>query len=328
MAHYISAIHQLFPSRPTYTEKDIPDLSGKVYLVTGANTGIGKEVARILYSKNAAVYIAARNAEKGANAITSIKAAHPSSNGRLELLQLDLSDLATIKASAEAFLAKESRLDVLFNNAGVMFPPNGSKTAQGYDLQLGTNCLGPFLFTQLLTPTLIATAKTAPKGSARVVWVSSSAADHLNPRGGIDFDNLDYKRDIFYAWKYGISKAGNYYHATEYARRYRDDGIVSVSLNPGNLKSELDRNCNFVEMLFRNATTYPAVNGAYTELFAALSDEVNLENSGAWIIPWGRIGNIRWDLLEGSRPEEEGGTGFAQRFWKWSEEQTSRYALV
>ena len=87
--------------------------------MTGANTGIGKEVARILYSKNAAVWIAARNGEKGVNAITSIKEAHPSSGGRLESLQLDLSDLATIRASAEAFLAKEKRLDVLINNAGV-----------------------------------------------------------------------------------------------------------------------------------------------------------------------------------------------------------------
>ncbi|KAJ8115088.1 hypothetical protein ONZ43_g4747 [Nemania bipapillata] len=327
MARYISTIYQLFPGTPTYTEQDIPDLSGKVYLVTGANTGIGKEVAQILYSKNAVVYITARNVEKGANAIASIKETHPASTGRLELIQLDLSDLTTIKASAEAFLAKEKRLDVLFNNAGVMLPPTGSKTAQGYELQLGTNCLGPFLFTQFLTPTLAATAKTAPKGSVRVVWVSSSAADHLNPRGGIDLDNLDYKRDVFYPLKYGISKVGNYYHATEYARRHRDDGIVSVSLNPGNLMSELDRNCNFFEMLFRNATTYPTVNGAYTELFAALSDEVSLENSGAWIVPWGRIDNIRQDLFEGSRPEEEGGTGIAKKFWEWSEQQTGQYAI-
>ncbi|KAI1187097.1 short-chain dehydrogenase [Nemania serpens] len=328
MAHYITAIHQLFPGRPTYTEDEIPDLSGKVYLVTGANTGIGKEVARILYSKNAAVWIAARNAEKGANAIASIREAHPSSSGRLELLQLDLSDLTTIKASAEAFLAKEKRLDVLINNAGVMLPPHGSKTAQGYELQLGTNCLGPFLFTQLLTPTLISTAKTAPKGSVRVIWASSSTAEHLSPRGGVDLDNLDYKRDVFNAWKYGISKAGNYYYATEYARRHRDDGIVSVSFNPGNLKSDLDRNCNFFEMLFRHATTYPTVNGAYTELFAAISEEVGMPNSGAWIVPWGRIENIRKDLLEGSKPEEEGGTGIAQKFWKWSEQQTSQYASV
>ncbi|KAI8628713.1 short-chain dehydrogenase [Xylariaceae sp. FL1651] len=326
MSHYISAIRQILPGKPTYTEEDIPDLSGKVYLVTGANTGIGKEVARILYSKNAVVWATARNDEKGANAIASIKEAHPSSKGRLGHLHLDLSDLATIKASAETFLAKEKQLDVLFNNAGVMFPPKGSKTAQGYELQLGTNCLGPFLFTQLLTPTLIATAKTAPRGSVRVVWVSSSAADHLNPKGGIDMDNLDYKRDIFYAWKYGISKAGNYYHATEYARRHRDDGIVSVSLNPGNLRTELDRNCSAIEMLFRYATVYPTINGAYTELFAGVSDKVDMEHSGAWIVPWGRFDNIRKDLLEGSQPEEEGGTGIAQKFWKWSEEQTSPYA--
>ncbi|KAI8952385.1 short-chain dehydrogenase [Xylaria longipes] len=325
MAHYISAVYQLLPGKPTYTEKDITDLSGKVYMVTGANTGIGREVARILYSKNATVWVAARNPEKGAGAIASIREAHPSSDGRLELLHLDLSDLSTIKTSAEAFLAREKRLDVLFNNAGVMFPPHGSKTAQGHELQLGTNCLGPFLFTQLLTPILISTAKMAARGSVRVVWTSSSAAEHLNPKGGIDFDNLDYKRDAFYAWKYGISKVGNYYHATEYARRHRDDGIVSVSLNPGNLKSDLDRNCNYFEMLFRNVTTYPTINGAYTTLFAGISDEVQ-GNSGAWIVPWGRIEDIRKDLLEGSKPEEEGGTGIAQKFWKWSEEQTSRYA--
>ncbi|KAI0486798.1 short-chain dehydrogenase [Xylaria cf. heliscus] len=325
MAHYVSAVYQLLPGKPTYTEKDITDLSGKVYMVTGANTGIGKEVARILYSKNATVWVAARNAEKGASAIASIREAHPSSDGRLEFLHLDLSDLSTIKTAAEVFLARENRLDVLFNNAGVMFPPHGRKTAQGHELQLGTNCLGPFLFTQLLTPILITTAETAATGSVRVVWTSSSAAEHLNPKGGIDLDNLDYKRDTFYAWKYGISKAGNYYHATEYARRHRDDGIVSVALNPGNLKSELDRNCNFLEMLFRNATTYPTINGAYTTLFSGISDEVK-ENSGAWIVPWGRIEAIRKDLLEGSKPEEEGGTGVAQKFWKWCEEQTSRYA--
>ncbi|KAI1818756.1 short-chain dehydrogenase [Poronia punctata] len=326
MSHYISAIHQALPGKPTYTENDISDLSEKVYIVTGANTGIGKEVARILYSKNAIVWVAARNEEKAANAISSIKDTHPDSKGRLEFLKLDLSDLTTIKASVEAFLAKEKRLDVLFNNAGVMIPPKGSKTAQGYELQLGTNCLGHFLFTQLLTPMLVETAKKAPKGSVRVVWVSSSAADHLSPKGGVELDNLDYKREVLYPYKYGISKAGNYYHATEYARRHRDDGIVSVSLNPGNLKSDLDRNCNWIEMLFRKATTYPTVNGAYTELFAGVSDQVNLDKTGSWIVPWGRFEKIRSDIYEGSKSEEEGGTGIAQKFWKWSEEQTSPYA--
>ncbi|KAI1395243.1 short-chain dehydrogenase [Hypoxylon fuscum] len=326
MSVYIEAFRQIFPGKPTYTEKDIGDLSGKVYLVTGANTGVGKELAQILFSKNATVWIAARNEEKGRIAIESIREAHPSSTGKLEFLHLDLSDLTTIKKSAETFLSKEKQLHVLFNNAGVMLPPNGSKTAQGYELQLGTNNLGPFLFTELLTPTLINTAKASTAGSVRVVWVSSSAAELLLPvAGGIDLDNLDYKKDIFYAYKYGVSKAGNYYHATEYARRHRNDGIVSLSLNPGNLKTELDRHCNAFEMLYRKATVYPAINGAYTELFAGLSDEITLEKTGGWIVPWGRISEIRKDLKSGSTPPSEGGTGIAQKFWDWTEEQVKPY---
>ncbi|KAI1144376.1 short-chain dehydrogenase [Hypoxylon sp. FL0543] len=326
MSFYISAIRQVFPGRPTYTEKDIPDLAGKVCLVTGANTGVGKEVARILFSKNATVWVAARNEEKGRNAIQSIREAHPESTGKLEFLRLDLSDLTTIKESAETFLAKEKRLHVLFNNAGVMMPPQGSKSPQGYELQIATNNLGPFLFTKLLTPTLAETAKLSPEGSVRVIWVSSSAAETLIPvKGGIDLDNLDYKKDIFYAYKYGVSKVGNYYHSTEYARRHRKDGIVSLSLNPGNLKTELDRYRNPIELLLRRLTVYPAVNGAYTELFAGLSNEATLEKSGGWIIPWGRFSDIRADVLQGSKPQAEGGTGIAEKFWEWTEEQVKPY---
>ncbi len=186
-------------------------------------------MAQILFFKNATVWVTSRNEEKGRNAIQSIQEAFPSSTGKLVYLYLDLSDLTIVKKAAEIFLAEENQLHVLFNNAGVMKPPEGSKSAQGYELQLGTNNLGPFLFTQLLTPTLVETAKASPEGNVRVVWVSSSAAEHLLPcEGGIDVDNLDYKKPIFYAFKYGVSKAGNYYHATEYARRHRQDGIVSL----------------------------------------------------------------------------------------------------
>ncbi|KAI0018959.1 hypothetical protein F4780DRAFT_748572 [Xylariomycetidae sp. FL0641] len=323
---YVSALSQAMPGKPTFTEKDIPDKSGQVFLVTGANTGVGKEVAQILYSKNGTVWVAARNEEKGNNAIKSIKEACPESKGTLHFLHLDLSDLTTIKKAAETFLAQESKLHVFFNNAGVMIPPKGSKTAQGYELQLGTNNLGHFLFTQLLTPILVETAKTAPKNTVRVVWVSSSAADHLSPKGGVELDNLDYKRDMINIYKYGVSKAGNYYQSAEFARRHRDDGIISVALNPGNLKSELDRSANCLQMIFRYATTYPTINGAYTELFAGVSEDVTLEHTGGWIVPWGRFSDIRSDLEQGSKPESEGGTGIAQKFWEWCEEQTKSYA--
>jgi retinol dehydrogenase 12 len=139
-----------------------------------------------------------------------------------------LDDLTTIKASAEEFLAKETRLDVLWNNAGVMLPPQGSKTKQNYELQLGTNVVAPFLFTKLLTPILTKTAQSSPAGSVRVVWVSSSAARRFAPQGGVDLSNLDYKKDESAWHKYGVSKAGNILHAKEFAKQYKNQGIVSV----------------------------------------------------------------------------------------------------
>jgi retinol dehydrogenase-12 len=161
----------MFPPSPAFTESNLPDLQGKVYIVTGASAGVGKELARLLYSRNGTVYVAARSSEKAQAAITWIREAHPGSQGVLHFLKLDLNDLEGIKPSAEEFLSKEKRLDVLFNNAGVMIPPQGSKTKQGYELQLGTNCIAPFLFTKLLTPLLISTAKSSPRGSVRVIWV-------------------------------------------------------------------------------------------------------------------------------------------------------------
>jgi retinol dehydrogenase 12 len=211
----------------------------QVYIVTGSNTGLGKELARILHSKNAAVYIAARTESKARQAIEDIKVANPASKGRLEFLHLDLGDLSTIKASAVEFTSKESRLDVLFNNAGVMNPPRGSKTTQGYELQLGTNNVGPFLFTKLLTPVLAATARKEPAGAVRVVWVSSMAAEVYSAKDGINVANIkggDYIKEPSLLEKYGNSKAGNYYQGTEYAKRHEADGIVSVVSIPALFK--------------------------------------------------------------------------------------------
>jgi retinol dehydrogenase-12 len=200
----------------------------QVFIVTGSSSGIGKELAQILYSHNAKVYVAARSAEKANQAIDAIKSAFPNSKGVLEYLHLDLNDLTTIKNSAEKFLSKEERLDVLWNNAAVMVPPRGSKTKQGYELQLGTNNIAPFLFTKLLTPILQKTAKTVPPGTVRVVWTSSVVAEVSSPTNGVDIENLDYKVDKPLWHKYGLSKAGNILHAKEFARLYQADGIISV----------------------------------------------------------------------------------------------------
>jgi len=152
----------------------------------------------------------------------------PESNGSLHFLHLDLDDLTTIKSSADAFLCDNDRLDVLWNNAGVSTPPPGSKTKQGYELQLGTNDIAPFLFTKFLHPLLAKTAKSAPADSVRVIWVSSNMAEIGSPKGGIDFDNLDYKTDKPAWHKYAVSKAGNIYHGSEFARRVQGEGIISV----------------------------------------------------------------------------------------------------
>jgi retinol dehydrogenase 12 len=175
-----SNLTQSFPPKASFTEKQLGDLSGKVYIVTGANAGAGealsirsifthqldhrlvpgKELARILYSKNASVYLLARSVDKTNQAIASIRKAVPSSRGRLTYLRLDLADLASIKGIVEQFLAKESKIHVLWKNAGVMSSEKDLVLIpQGYEQHVGVNVLGDFLLAKLLTPVLVTTAK-------------------------------------------------------------------------------------------------------------------------------------------------------------------------
>ena len=157
---------QIFPPSPRLTERNLPSQKGKVFIVTGGASGVGLAVSTILYQAGGKVYIAGRSEVNARQAIAKIKSSTPgsSSPGQLEYLQLRLDDLSTIKSCASTFQSRESRLDVLFNNAGVSLPPLGSVSAQGYELQLATNCLGPFLFTSHLIPVLKSTAKSLPLG--------------------------------------------------------------------------------------------------------------------------------------------------------------------
>lgn len=204
------------------------------------------------------------------------------STGQLVFLYLDFNDLTTIKSSAAEFLSKEKKLHVLFNNAGVMRPPQGSKTVQGYELQLGVNNIAPFLFTKLLIPTLASTAKLEAPNTVRVVWTSTVDIDAGGPKGGVEIDNLDYHVQKSPVVKYVTSKVGNYLHAVELAGRYRDAGIISIALNPGNLRTELARHMGSAFRFLVSFICYPPVNGAYTELFAGLSPDVTMERSGHW----------------------------------------------
>jgi retinol dehydrogenase 12 len=299
---------------------------GRVHIVTGGYTGCGLELVKSLYQHNATVFVAGRSEDKGSKAIAALKEQFPSSKGRLEFLHLDLADQSTIKASAEAFMSKESRLDTLTNNAGVMNPPAGSVDAHGHEQQIGTNCIGPWLFTQCLLPMLQKTAHSSPPGSVRVTWAASLAA-YLGPKpGGIQFDDNGAPKLLGPGTDYAQSKAGNVYLASEFARRYGKDGIISLSWNPGNLKSELQRHMGKVSATILDLLLlYPAKFGGYTELYASCSEEITQSQNGAFIKPWGKIGELRKDVLLGTKSKEEGGSGAAEKFWAYCEKEAGKY---
>ncbi|KAJ6120150.1 short-chain dehydrogenase [Penicillium sp. IBT 18751x] len=308
---------------PSLTEKNLPDQKGRVHIVTGGYAGVGKELSAILYEKGATVYIAGRNEQKAEDAMRQIKEDHPSASGHLHFLLLDLTDLTSIKASAENFKAQESRLDVLVNNAGVMFPPKGSKTIQGHDLQFGTNMLGPFLFTKLLMPILVETAKTAAPGSVRVLWASSLGIQVLSPNGGgmvLDESGAPKVLDN-QETNYGQTKVGNVFLAVKLEELYGSQGVRSVSFNPGNLKTELQRHSTGLRMKMADLMLYPAKFGAYTELYSGWSEEVGADKSITYVMPWGRDGThiVRSDIQEAIE------NGIADKVWNWCESETKRY---
>lgn len=200
----------------------------------------------------------------------------------------------------------------------------GSVSKQGIELQLATNCLGPFLLTQLLLPLLEATAASEKKGSVRVVWTSSQVVELSTPPGGIIMSELrnppkDKTRN------YVNSKTGNFLLAAELTRRRGSNGIVSVSLNPGAASTSLFRHTPWLNYLAWPLLHKPRL-AAYTQLFAGLSKDVSVEGGICYIIPWGRVAKtVKKDLIEATKLKEEGGSGRAKEFWEFCEEKTYDY---
>ncbi|KIM89111.1 hypothetical protein PILCRDRAFT_60821 [Piloderma croceum F 1598] len=307
MGLIVSQIIQLFPPQSKFGVENVPDLSGKVMIVTGANTGVGYEIAKALLMHNAKVYVAARSPEKAESAIKRLKVI----TGKDAIfLQLDLANLKAIKAAAEEFNSKEKELHVLFNNAAVMAPPIELLTADGYDLQFGTNVLGHFYFTTLLLPALLLGGKTSGDGTARVVNVSSSG--HILSNMNFNtFKDGPARKKAGTEKLYFQSKYGNVVFATELARRYGNDGIVSTSLNPGNLKTDLLRDGNWIKKACAIPILYPAPLGALTPLWGGTSAETK-DFNGKYLIPWARLGEPRADTQDPKVGKE---------LWAWLEEQ-------
>ncbi|KAF2102988.1 NAD(P)-binding protein [Rhizodiscina lignyota] len=326
--------HTYYIPPPAFIPAHLPDQSGRVHIVTGGYTGIGLQLVKHLYEKNAFVYILGRSGEKADTAISSLRKSLPNSSGRLEFIPCDLADLANVKSAAQEFKRREQRLDVLTNNAGVMIPPKASATAQGHDMQVGVNCLAHFALILCLLPVLQRTAAASPPGSVRVTWASSMAVTVGAPRGGMVWDANSGAPDTSNSLRnYMQSKVGMLYLAVEMSRRYGTnsdkESIVSVSWDPGNVVSDLGRHIHWLVYWFMLKTyLYPLEMGAYSPLFAGWSEEViDMEkgSKGDWVIPWGRLADVRSDIKVHLKRQSDGGGGDAERFWNWCEKMTSDF---
>lgn len=205
-----------------FTLADIPDQTGKLAVITGATGGLGYETALALAGAGASVVLTGRNATKGTDALAGIRAVHPKADITFEML--DLASLSAVREFAENFAQRHDRLDILVNNAGVMAPPKRQLTADGFELQFGTNYLAHFALTAHLLPLLQA-------GQARVVSLSSIAAR----RGSIAFDDLQAKRGYRPFTSYSQSKLAMLMFALELQRRSDAGGwgLRSIAAHPG-----------------------------------------------------------------------------------------------
>ncbi|PYI13625.1 retinol dehydrogenase 11 [Aspergillus violaceofuscus CBS 115571] len=303
------------PSAAFNPDTDIPDLSGKVILITGGTAGLGAQTARQLAKHGPAhIYISGRNAS-GADTLISQIQENTTTTTKATLvtfLPCDLADLTSVQQAASTFLAQESHLDVLMCNAGIMARPPGL-TTDGYEIQFGTNHLGHALLIQKLLPRLQATA--AEGHNVRVILLTSLRFK-MHPPGGIAFDALRTTQEYpaFAGWiRYGQSKLANLLYARELARRYPE--LTSISLTPGVVNTGLVGNLGcwnraFVWVSNLGQVMKPA-EGAYHQLWAATTATAHLTNGGFYE----PVGVLSSKLDSAAQHQE-----LATRLWDWTDE--------
>lgn len=232
-------------SNSKWTRDNIPDQSGRIVIITGANSGIGFEAAKALAAKGAEVILAVRSQEKGDAALSQIRTEIPTA--KLQTRLLDLANLASVKTFAEQFKSDFDQLDLLINNAGIMIPPYG-KTLDGFESQFGTNHLGHFALTAQLFDLL----KTTPE--SRIVNVSSNA----HKMGKLNLEDLNWENRKYISWTaYGDSKIANLYFTYELSRKIKTNGhgVMVTAAHPGLTSSNLakGRGIKFFNALFAQA---------------------------------------------------------------------------
>ena len=298
-----------------FTHKDIPDQTGKTFFITGANTGIGFEAAKAIAGRGGRVLLGCRSPERGKDALSRIEEAHHGAD--IALVQIDLGDLASVHGAAEV-VAEESRLDVLVNNAGVMWNPR-TITKDGFESQFGINHLGHFALTGLLLPNLEATP------GSRIVTVSSNG--HRLGSQDIFWEDINADEEYHSRKRYYASKLANLLFTYELDRRLRAKGseTIAVAAHPGGSDTELSRNVTGALGLLTRVTTplmRPFMNtaeqGAWPTELAATARGVE---GGRYFGPGGR-GEISGPAKQVDSSEASKDPAKAKRLWDLSIELT------
>ena len=253
-------------------------------------------------------------------AIRDIQAAVPGAD--ITFLPLDLASFASVAAAAAQFHGRERALHVLVNNAGIMAPAAYSQTADGYELQFGTNYMGHFLLTRLLLPALERAAAAGAPGAVRIVNISSFA--HNMAVCGIDTADLHKQLARANTWvAYGVSKLANIQHARALAKRH--PAVLSVSLHPGMVASEIYNDPNSGNMLTRALGPYAksVAEGSMCQLCCAVGSRVSLADNGEYFVPPGIKGSDGWFFEKASKYGRSDEASDA--LWEWSEKEVAKH---
>ena len=295
-------------TKKRWNTEDIADQTGRVAIVTGANSGIGFEAAKALAAKGARVVIGSRNQERGDAAVSAIKGEVPAAS--VELMLLDLASLESVREFVADFTKRFDRLDLLINNAGVMMPKEREETTDGFELQFGTNHLGHFALTLPLLPLSLAT-----EGS-RVVNVSSSAQNF----GEFDLDDLQWTQRPFKRMpSYGASKIANMLFTLELQRRFEEAGAstIAASCHPGWTATNLQKTSPLMR-LFNPVFGMQPWQGALPTLYAAVAQEVE---GGRYYGPDG-LANWRGYPALNKPARASKDADAAKRLWELSQQLT------
>lgn len=304
---------------PSISEMNWPDQQGRVWVVTGATSGIGTQTAMILAAHRAKVWLGGRNESKLQNTISEIKREHPAAN--VDYFIVDYEDLTTIAPGVKKLLKAETRLDGIIHNAGVMVPPQFSQIKQEYDTSIGVNNLGPMLLQTLLDPLFIKTAESNTSSSeSRIVWLSSIAHVFAPPSGVLDWDHPSDPKDNPRR-RYCVSKTISYIQSIQWTKHHPDVKALSLSVHPGLIKTELFRNTSFLEKGIIRPFLWSPVYGAYNELYAALSPKLHNDDNNVYIVPFARKGEIRPDIYAAARDDR------GEKLWNWMNKAIEPYTI-